>query len=219
MEVERKRPSRSPSASRISKTESSAGRGNARVHCSRGPCSPDQQISGTNEDPPPRLEEKPTPSLHPPSASSGRRPSPWAELSLSPSSPCLHDWPARQGRRTPGLDVWQQTVAEQQAACMDDAAAGLWGVSGPPGRPSAPQGSQLPWAGGPIPALFSFLSVASLCWAKTLTLAGGVPPAPLSGLSSPEISRPTAELTLSKNVGVGVQSFLKACRQVGKIPT
>lgn len=47
MEVERKRPSRSPSASRISKTESSAGRGNARVHCSRGPCSPDQQISGT----------------------------------------------------------------------------------------------------------------------------------------------------------------------------
>lgn len=102
---------------------------------------------------------------------------------------------------------------------MDDAAAGLWGVSGPPGRPSAPQGSQLPRAGGPIPALLSFLSMASLCWAKTLTLAGGVPPAPLSGLSSPEIARPRAELTLSKNVGVGVQSFLKACRQVGKIPT
>ena len=71
----------------------------------------------------------------------------------------------------------------------------------------------------PIPALLSFLSMASLCWAKTLTLAGGVPPAPLSGLSSPEIARPRAELTLSKNVGVGVQSLLKACRQVGKIPT
>ena len=182
------------------------------VHGGPGPLlsrSADQR----DEDPPPRLEEKPTPSLHPPSASSGRRPSPWAELSLSPrlageAGPV----DPRAGRVT--------AVGGRAAGCVRGRRC-CWpvGVSGPPGRPSAPQGSQLPRAGGPIPALLSFLSMASLCWAKTLTLAGGVPPAPLSGLSSPEISRPRAELTLSKNVGVGVQSLLKACRQVGKIPT
>lgn len=205
MEAESKRPSRSPAASRISKTESSAGGvtpGLMRPLLSRS--------AGRR---PPQLEEKPTPTPNLPSASSGGRPSPYAPLSS------LHGWPARQGRWTPGLDVWQQVVAEQQGACMDDAAAALRWVSGPPGRPSAPRGSQLPRADGPVPALFSFLSVASLCRAKTLTLAGSVPPAPLSGLSSPEVSRPRAALTLSKKVDVDVQSFVKACRQVGKTPT
>ena len=206
MEAESKRPSWSPAASRISKTESCAGRGDAQVHAA-----PAVQISGTKTLPRSlRRSPSPTPTCPP--------------LPLGMPSPCallssLHDWPARQGPWTPGLDVWQQVVAEQQGACMDDAAAGLWWVSGPPGRPSAPRGSQLPRADGPVPALFTFLSVASLCRAKTLTLAGGVPPAPLSGLSSPEVSRPRAALTLSKKVDVDVQSFVKACRQVGKTPT
>lgn len=49
---------------------------------------------------------------------------------------------------------------------------GMWWVSGPPARPSAPRGSQLLRAGGPGPVLLSFVSTASLCWAKTLTLVG-----------------------------------------------
>lgn len=82
MEAESKRPSRSPAASRISKTESSAGRGNARVHAA-----PALQISGTKtlprslrRSPPPTPTCPPLPlgggpalTLHSPLSTTGRR--------------------------------------------------------------------------------------------------------------------------------------------------
>lgn len=112
--------------------------GERRVHCSRGPLLSRSADSQRDEDPPPRLEEKPTPTtlpLLPLGGGPALGLSSVSELSLSPRLA------GEAGPEDPRAGcVWQQTVAEQQPRAWTTLLLAC-GVSGPPGGPSAPQGS------------------------------------------------------------------------------